>query len=214
MSDTQNHPGRERLQAFVEASLDEAAARAVDAHLTVCPRCSGDVEELQSLFEVLSSLTRFAPATGFADRIMARVRVRQPWLVRVADWVEQFTPRTTRGWAVAAAVLALPVIGATLLSWWLISQPGVTPQGLWLVASEVTGQALSTSWDWGWARFTESRIAAWLIGVTDLAATLGTGGLGLAVVMFASFTAGSVWILYQNLFRPEARRTDYASYVF
>ena len=214
MSDSLNHPGRERLQAFVEADLDDAATAVVDSHLTGCPRCRAEVEELHSLFEMLSSLPRLAPSAGFSDRIMARVRVRRPWFVRVSDWVEQFTPRTTHGWAVAAAVLALPVIGASLLTWWLISQPGVTPQGLWLIASDFTAQAMTTSWEWGWARFTESRIAAWLIGALDLVGAVGRGELGLAVVMFASLTAASVWILYQNLFRPEARRTDYASYVF
>ncbi|HSH45874.1 MAG TPA: hypothetical protein VK966_08460 [Longimicrobiales bacterium] len=214
MTHSQNHPDRERLQAFVENDLDRTSDPRLAAHIAVCSRCRGEVEEFEALFEGLSSLGHFAPAAGFVDRVMAQVRVRTPWPVRIMDWLEQFAPRTTRGWAVAAAFLALPIIGASLLTWWLVSRPGVTPQGLLLIAGEYTTHSLAVAWEWTWLRFSESNLAVWMVEIADQAARVGGGGLGLAAILFGALTAASVWVLYQNLFRSEARRTDYASYVF
>jgi hypothetical protein len=48
-----------------------------------------------------------------------------------------------------------------------------------------------------------------------MAESLGRGELGLAAVMFgATMTAASVYVLYENLFRPRTRRAEHASFVF
>lgn len=214
MSEPRNHPEPERLEAYVEASLDAAGDAAVRAHLAACPRCREEVEELQSLFSLLAELGHFSPGAAFADRVMVGVRIRRPWFAAAAEWLDRLAPKTTRGWAVAIALIALPVLGAGLLAWWLISQPGVTAQGLWLVGSDLAARSVSTGWQWALGRVAESTFAAQALSLLDAATAIGRGGLGLAVVMFATLTAASVWILYQNLFRTEARRSDYASYVF
>lgn len=214
MSHRSDHPGTERLQAFVEDSLDESRHAAVESHVSVCTECRAEVEELRSLFTVLSDLPSFAPSAGFADLVMAKVRVRQPAFAGAGAWVERVVPHTTRGWAAAAALLALPVLGTTLLVTWLMSQPGVTPQGLWTLASGFTVDALSSGWQWAWARFAGTTLAAWLGEAAGLAQTVGRGEIGLAAVMFAMLTAGSTYVLYQNLFRPDERRTQHATYVF
>jgi hypothetical protein len=44
--------------------------------------------------------------------------------------------------------------------------------------------------------------------------SVGSGEIGLALVMFAALTAGSIYILYQNLFRTrQQRRIVHASFV-
>jgi anti-sigma factor RsiW len=214
VSDTRSHPSPERLHDLVEGSLDGAELRAVDSHLTGCPECREEVAELRSLFGALSGLTRFEPSVGFADRVMAGVRVRRPAFAGASAWVERVTPQTTRGWAAAAAVLALPVIGATVLVSWLMAQPGVTLQGLWTLTGRLAGEALSSGWQWAWARFAGTTLAGWLAQGLEVAGSVGRGEVGLAVVLFATLTAGSIYVLYQNLFRPEARRSEHASYVF
>lgn len=214
MSDTPRHPDAERLHAFVEETLDAGGAAVVDAHLTACTRCSAEVEELRSLFGMLSGLAHHAPASGFADRVMAGVRVRRPWHARAAEWLDRLAPKTTRGWAFASGMVALPAVALTALTWWLMSRPGVTVQGLWVISTEYAGRALDGAWAWLWANVAGSALAAWATSVSEIVASAGRGGIGLGAVMFMTLTAASVWILYQNLFRTKARRTDYASFVF
>lgn len=218
MSENAQHPATERLQELVEESLDERQRVAVESHLSVCATCRQEVEELQTLFGALSGLSTFAPSAGFANAVMAKVRVPVPALAPVfagaGAWIERVIPQTTRGWAAAAAMLALPLLGATLLVTWLMAQPGVTPQGLWTLTSEFAGNAASSGWQWAWARFAGTTLAAWLSQAAELAQTVGRGEIGLAAVAFATMTAGSAYVLYQNLFRPEVGRTQHATYVF
>lgn len=210
----QGHLSAERLDAYVEEALDGRERAGVETHLAACARCRDEVAELRSLFVALSELPRFAPSVGFSDQVMAGVRVRQPVFAGASEWLERLAPQTTRGWAAAAAVLALPVLGATLLVAWIMAQPGVTPQGLWTLGTTFTGEALSSGWHWAWARFAETAVAGYLVRAAALLDSVGRGEIGLALVMFATLTASSIYVLYQNLFRPEVRRTEHASYVF
>lgn len=217
MSETLNHPSQERLHGFVEESLDVAERGVVDRHLATCEACRTEAEELRSLFASFSQLPSFAPSAGFADRVMAQVRVRQPALAWVAEWagsLERLVPRTTRGWAAATGVFALPVIAATVVVWWLMSQPGVSPQSLWVIGASVAGDVLATGWQWAWPRLAESTAAVYVSRVLELAGSVGRGEIGLAVAMFVTATAGSIYVLYQNLFRTTARRAEHASYVY
>lgn len=209
-----DHPTAEKLQDLLERSLDSAEQSVVEAHVAECPDCRLELEELRSLFGALSSLPRLAPSRDFADTVMAKVRVRRPAFAGVNTWIERVTPHTTRGWAAAAAVLALPVIGATLLVTWIMSRPGVTPQGLWTVATSLAEQGASSGWQWAWARFAGTSLATWLAQAAEVIQTVGHGEIGLAAVAFATLTAGSTYVLYQNLFRTEPRRSENATYVF
>jgi hypothetical protein len=214
LSETLNHPTPDRLEALVEDTLDRADKAVVESHLATCERCQVEVADLRSLFEALATLPEVAPSAGFADRVMKGVRVPRPVLDWVNEWIERLTPDTNRGWAVAAAVVAMPALVTSALAWWLLSHPEVSAQRLWLVASALVGDALSAGWQWAWASFAGSGLAVWANGLLELAESLGRGGLGLAAIMFATLTIGSVYVLYQNLFRTNGRRTQHASYTF
>src|SRR5690554_6884491 len=116
--DSLNHPSQERLHGSIEGSLGPGEAGAVERRLGACAPCRSQVEELQALFAAFSTLPVLAPSVGFADRVMAGVRVRRPAFAlaeaRATEWarawgrsLERLAPATTRGWAAAAAVLAL-----------------------------------------------------------------------------------------------------------
>lgn len=218
MTENLEHPAAERLEAFVEETLDAGERASLDAHLAACAACRAEVSEMRSLFAALASLPEMEPSPGFANRVMARVRVRQPALSRASawagSWVERLAPKTTRGWAAASAVFSLPVLGASLLVLWLMAQPGVSAQGLWTVTSGLAASAASSAWQWSWIRIANSGLAATAVELFQLVASVGRGGIGLGVVMFATLTAGSVYVLYQNLFRTTPRRNEHASYVF
>lgn len=214
MSDKLNHPSEDRLEAYIEETLDGAARSALESHLATCARCQTEVVELRSLFEALASVPQVSPSVGFADRVMQDVRVRRPLLARVNDWVERVTPNTDRGWAMATAALAMPVLASAALVWWVLSQPGVSAQGLVLVATSLAGDALSTGWQWLWVTFAGSQLAIWTGALLEMAESLGRGELGLAAVMFGAMTAASIYVLYENLFRPQTRRAEHASFIF
>lgn len=224
MSERLNHPTTERLQAFVEASLEDAERAVVASHLTGCSECRREADELRSLFQALGSLPVLEPSPGFADRVMRKVRVRRParawagaWTGATAwaeGWLERVTPKSTRGWATASALFALPVIGATVLMAWLLSQPGVSVQGLWTMLAALAGDAATGTWQWGWAQLSGSVLAVWATQAAEYLGSVGRGQVGLAVVMFTTLTAGSIYVLYQNLFRTrQPRRIEHASYV-
>jgi anti-sigma factor RsiW len=214
LNETPNHPGSERLQDLVEDTLDQAERAVLESHLATCALCRSEVDELRTLFEMLSEMPELAPSAAFADRVMARVRVPRPAFSWSREWARRLTPQTTPAWAFATALFALPLVGISAFVWWLVSQPGVSAQGLWLVASGLVQDGVATGSQWIWGRLAGSTLAGWTSSALDLLETTGRGEIGLAFVMFATLTAASIWVLYKNLFRTEARRTDYASFVF
>ena len=211
------HPDTEKLNGFVEGILDEAARSAVESHLVTCSVCSDEVADLESLFLAFESLPELAPSSGFAERVMAQVRVRRPafaWAAGVWAWFDRMAPSTTRGWALAAAMLALPLVGASLFAAWLLSQPAVTPQSLWMVTSGLASNALGSGWQAFINQITTSATAVYVMEIFEVVRSIGRGEIGLAAIMFATATAASIYVLYQNLFRTGTRRLNNASYVF
>jgi len=214
VSESTLHPTPERLQAFVEESLEDAERTAVSSHVDSCPRCTAEVREWRAVFAARGSLPGLAPSAGFANRVMAGVELPQPWVVRVLELLRRLVPTTTKGWAVATAFLALPVLAGTGALVWLTSQPGVTVQGLWTMTAGVLGEGLGAAGAWLWSQWLDSSLAYYAAQALELVSNRSGGAIGLALVMFATLTAASAWILYQNLFRSESRRTHYASYSF
>jgi hypothetical protein len=214
LSDSPQHPTPERLQAFVEEGLDEAERVVVQGHVASCAHCQAELQEWRSLFAALADLPEHAPSAGFAERVMAGVLVRQPWSVRVLELLRRLLPNTTAGWAAATAFMALPVLAGTGLVVWLLSQPGVTAQGLWLIIAHGLTSGASTAGSWLWSQWLQSSLATYTADAFQVISGKSGGVIGLTLVVMATLTAGSVWILYENLFRRRTRRSHYASYSF
>ncbi len=204
------HPTPERLEAFVEGALADSDRVVLESHLVTCARCQVEVDEWKAVFAALASLPRIEPSPGFADRIMAGVRVRRPWLVRVVALLRRLVPTTTTGWMLTTALLALPVLVAGGAVTWLLSRPSITPEGLWLfVRGRVTDGVMSLAGRAGTAVL-ESSAALWLWeSAKALIADVGAAELGAAAALFAMMTALSAWILYDNLFRTSRRENHY-----
>ncbi len=145
---------------------------------------------------------------------MAGVRLPEPVLVRILELLRRLVPTTTKGWALASAFLAVPVLVGTGAVVWLMSQPGVTVQGLWTMTSGAAAEGISAAGTWLWSQWLDSTVAVYASQALELVTSRSGGAIGLALVMFATLSAASVWILYQNLFRSDTRRTHYASYSF
>ncbi|MEX0907004.1 MAG: hypothetical protein WD054_01640 [Gemmatimonadota bacterium] len=226
MMDT--HPTADRLEAFIEGVLEDCDRVVVASHIVGCARCQSEVEEWRSLFAALSSLPSLEPAVGFADRVMLRVRVaaRPHWhaawwaaweqaAAHAAALAGRLTPKTTFGWGLVAALLALPVaLGGGIVAW-LVTRSYLTPQALWLYTRDGIVNGLQGVGSTAIAFVMRSELAAWTVARSvEFVDTAGMTGVGAIIAAAGVLTMLSIWILYRNLFRTPTRESDYATFSF
>ena len=200
------HPTPDRLESYVEGALDDSERVVIESHLVTCARCQAEVDEWKALFTALSSLPRFAPSPGFADRVMAGVTVRRPLSVRVLELLRRLIPTGTAGWLLVTALLALPVVVTGGLLTWLLSRPGVTPLTLWLFVRDRVSDGIMSLAGRASASLLENSTAqlVWEFFQRVIAGA-DSARLGVAAAMFAVLTVIALWILYDNLFRTSTR---------
>jgi anti-sigma factor RsiW len=211
-----NHPEQEALQAFAGGELPVADRVVVESHLQSCGGCRADVEEWRQLFSAMAGLPAFEPRLGFADRVMAGVRIPQPWHVQAGEWVRatlpHALPRSSRSRAAAAALLLIPGIVGTLFMVWLFSQPGVTPSGLWVFATDRLAAGAGTAFGMAVHWLLSTDVAARLVEIGGaLVDTRGLGGVGALMASLGAAMACSIWILYMNLIRNQSREANHVS---
>jgi len=199
------HPSPDRLEALVEGDLPEAERSAVEAHVATCVRCQAELEEWRMVFAVLTSLPHLAPSPGFADRVLAQVRIKQPWTARVAAMLARLAPRTRAGWALLTACLTLPAAAGAALIAWVLTRPGLDPETLMTVMVFLRERAADLMLSFaGHAATTamESTLAGWIATAIEKLLAAAPMQLGAAAAVFAALTLASVWVLYRHLFRP------------
>lgn len=87
------------------------------AHLDECADCRARVHELRAVADLLDSLPHHAPHLKFADGVMQRVQVIEPWHVALADTARNLLPASTAGRAlvgVGAGIGAVTVSGSAV----------------------------------------------------------------------------------------------------
>ncbi len=72
------HVSAAHLQDFLERALPPREHGHVEEHVAVCTSCSAEVDRWRVLFEGLGELASHIPEEGFADRVMAAIRVPEP----------------------------------------------------------------------------------------------------------------------------------------
>lgn len=183
------HLSADDLDAWIEGRLGSARA----GHLRHCAECRDLVERERALMELLGALPRLAPAAGFEDRVMARVRVPEP---RRADAPTRAT-RPAR-WRIAAAV-AVAVAGmAASIGWSLGNRELLESWGAWLLGESsqlfwVSVQAVASNLlEQPWSREVRSFIAApgRLLPVLGAASLVYASGLLALRRLMALPTAG------------------------
>jgi len=212
------HPAGDRLQDFVEGLLPGRQAARVRAHLESCPGCASDAAAWNATFAQLGRLERLSPFDGFADRVMAQVRVPTPVPARVPEWrralawARGLVPQTREAWAAVSGVAVTPAVTLGLVLWTVFSHPALTPGALasfmWWKAS-----ALGTlAWEAVASRALQS---AGLFEVYSFFGSLAWSPAKTAGA-FAALSLGTMaatWVLYRNLFtrHPEDGRVAHAS---
>src|SRR5215468_6266219 len=97
------------LSDFLEKSVDNERARAIEDHLAVCSLCNEELAGLAECQRLVSSLPVVEPPLGFTSRVMARVREAEhsPSL-----WKRLFWPLRIKIPLQATAVVLIAVLAA------------------------------------------------------------------------------------------------------
>jgi hypothetical protein len=126
----------------LDAWLVGALAPTAQDHLSHCPSCQERADTEREIVALLGALPLVSPAPGFADRVMARVTIPQPFAVRSLRSLHRRVFATRRTMALAAGLLVL-VVGSMAGSvvWTLGHQETLAALGGWLA-----GQAGQLAW--------------------------------------------------------------------
>ncbi|CAN5671100.1 hypothetical protein BH23GEM11_BH23GEM11_02410 [soil metagenome] len=208
------------IQDYLEGALAARIHTRVDAHLALCPDCSGEVANWASLFRGIEALPELSPGPGFADRVMDRVQVQAvatvtaqqqvPLASRVgrrvarglASGLDRIRPRSRRGWLVAGGLAAAPTFGlvavvASIVLSPLLSLPDLLIFFQWRafdVVGSMGGRVL--------AALTETPLlyAGWeaLSGLSQVS----TIALLAAFTLAAALVATATFVVYRNLIAP------------
>ena len=97
------------LSDFLDKSLDNERARAIEDHLAACSRCSEEMTSLAECQRLVSGLPAVELPLGFTNRVMARVReaANPPSL-----WERLFLPLQIKIPLQATAVVLIAVLAA------------------------------------------------------------------------------------------------------
>lgn len=125
------HLSDEILGRYLDGDLGRTKRLAARRHLGACPACRARIAEWERLFSRLSGLTRFAPAKGFADRVLARlpaVPAVAPARAAAAPWVHALPNWARRLWPAAAGAAAAWAAAAGGLAVWAAGRAAVPPR--------------------------------------------------------------------------------------
>ncbi len=91
------------------------------AHAASCERCSAELEAARAIVDALDHLPHFSPSPLFAERVMARTQVFQPWHVAALDTARRILPaagpaRVFVGVAASTVALLLTVVSVFLVT--------------------------------------------------------------------------------------------------
>lgn len=120
---------RHLLSNEIDLLLDGEAGFGVAplrAHVDACADCRARLDEARLVADALERLPHLAPRTGFADRVLSRVHIVEPWHVAALNSARRFVPesRPLRAVALATAGLTSVVISASAV--WIALSANLT----------------------------------------------------------------------------------------
>jgi hypothetical protein len=125
------HLSPDDVENWLSGILDAERTR----HLDLCPECFDRAQVEREIVEQISALPPMGPSSGFADRVMASVKVADPFALRSLQTVRQRIFATRKSMAIAAS-LALAVLGsmAASIAWTMANQDVLASAGSWVLA--------------------------------------------------------------------------------
>lgn len=212
------HPAHlppERIQDLLEGRLPRRDALSAQGHLHACQACRLEAQAWRTFLAGIGELPALTPSPGFAERVMAHVRIQLALAAahptpaeRVRLLVRSVSPRTRRRVAALAGAGVTPGVTLALMVYTVFSRPMVTVGGLgsflWLQGSD----ALAL-WLGGLAE-RSGGIPALLGAASTLDSVSGSPvSLALTVAGLGCVLLASSWVLYRNvLTTPTVQRSD------
>lgn len=122
------HLSPDDVENWLSGTLDAERTR----HLDLCPECFDRAQAEREIVEQLAALPLMSPSAEFADRVMASVRIADPFAFRS---LRHRIFATRRSLAIAAT-MALAVVGsmAASVAWSLANQDVLVSAGNWVLA--------------------------------------------------------------------------------
>jgi len=129
----------------------------IQQHLDRCPQCLDQLKIDREIAEQISTLPLMSPADGFAERVMTRVVIPDPFAIRSIQATRRRVLATPRSFATAAG-FALLLLGSMVgsvvwslghqetlasLASWVFAQGG---QAFWLALQGVASNLLEQPW--------------------------------------------------------------------
>ena len=145
------------------------------AHVRRCAGCQAELEAAREVFALLGEMPHFAPAPGFADRVMTQVQVFEPWHVTLRDTVLGLVPRSRPMRVVAGAGALVTALVVSALSVALLGRLDAVLFGWQLVAGRARDAMLGGL----------GRAVSGVFGEFATAALARTGPGGVAVAIGA-----------------------------
>lgn len=89
------------------------------AHLARCAGCRAEFEAQREVVVALESLPHLAPSPMFAERVMQKVEIFEPWHVALRDTLRAWFPRSQMGRSLVFGAGGVMAVTMTLLTVWL-----------------------------------------------------------------------------------------------
>ena len=164
-----------------EACLGGVSTPEIQRHLDQCPQCLEYLKTDREIAEQISTLPLMSPADGFAERVMARVVIPDPFAIRSFQATRRRVFASPRSLATAAGFVLL-LLGSMVGSvvWSLGHQETLSALGSWVFAQG--GQALWLGLQGAASNLLEQ---PWYNGLKSLAQNPGRLALFSALASFA-----------------------------
>jgi hypothetical protein len=147
----------------------------LQAHVDRCDHCRAEVNAARALIAALEEVPHFSPSPLFAERVMTRVQVFEPWHVSALDTAKRWLPRSAPGRVLAAASLGFMALTLSVSAVWL----AVRVDALLFFFNIATERTRS------WATGAIGRTLAEAFGQSALDALHGAGPAGIAIGLAA-----------------------------
>jgi hypothetical protein len=120
---------RHLLSNEIDLLLDGEAGFGVAplrAHVDACPDCRARLDEARVVADALERLPHLAPRTGFADRVLSRVQIVEPWHVAALNSARRIVPESRPLRAVALATMGLASVAISASAVWIALSANLT----------------------------------------------------------------------------------------
>lgn len=95
------------------------------AHVRQCPECRARVDEALEIVNALEEIPHLTPSSLFADNVMSRVQVFQPWHVAARESATRLVPRSLPARVAAGVIGAVAASVLGIVSLWIGSRFGM-----------------------------------------------------------------------------------------